>query len=78
MQDTDDIDVHALLAQRKQIADIWCIEDVHGLRPDLTDDQAWDVLQQVKRKYDAEFGICWLTLEIIADLLYPERNPDPE
>src|SRR5258708_522233 len=39
-----DIDhqVHVLLARNHQIAAIWSIEDVKSVRPDLTDDQAWE------------------------------------
>ena len=42
-----DIDVHAFLAERRQIALIWSIEDVQGIRPDLGDEQGWEVLQNV-------------------------------
>ena len=32
------IDVHDLLARRRQVAVIWPIEDVQELRPDVSDD----------------------------------------
>jgi hypothetical protein len=72
--------VHQLLAKNRQIAAIWCIEDVKGVRPDLTDDQAWEVLQQVGDIHDAEWGINWTTLETVADDHFPKptsrrRNP---
>jgi hypothetical protein len=67
MQDTQNIDIHAILAERKEIAIIWSIEDVQFMRPDLTDDQAWQVLGQVKRHHDAEFGVNWQTLECVAE-----------
>lgn len=70
MQDINDIDIHALLAERKQIAAIWGIDDVQGVRPDLTDEQAWEVLQAVARYQDAEIGINWLALETIAETLF--------
>jgi hypothetical protein len=63
--------VHQLLARDGKIAAIWCVEDVQQLRPDLTAEQAWDVLYEVGRKHDAEYGISWTTLEIIADDLFP-------
>jgi hypothetical protein len=53
LPDPAEIDVHVLLAPRRQIASIWSIEDVQEVRPDLTDDQAWEVLQQVERE---QFG----------------------
>jgi len=67
--------VHEFLAKHRMIGIVWCIEDVQEVRPDLTDDQAWEVLQAVERRHDAEIGINWLTLEIFADDLFPEpRN----
>ena len=63
--------VRQLLAKHRQIAAIWCIEDVKGIRPHLTDDQAWEVLQQVGDIHDAEYGITWTTLETVADDLFP-------
>jgi hypothetical protein len=70
MNDTDEIDLDELLASRKQIAVIWCIEDVQAVRPDLTADRAWDVLQEVRRHHDADVGINWLTLEWVAQMLF--------
>ena len=59
-----DTDIHDLLAKRQQIAAIWGIEDVQSIRPDLSEQQAWEVLQMVDRHKDAELGITWLTLEM--------------
>jgi hypothetical protein len=77
MQDIEEIDFHELLAKRKKIAVIWSIEDVQHVRPDLTDDQAWQVLLEVDRRHDAEHGINWQTLEYVAEDLFgdaPETN----
>jgi hypothetical protein len=71
MTDITNIDIHGLLARRKQIAAIWGIEDVQGIRPHLSREQAWEVLEQVGDNHDAERGICWTTLEIVADDLFP-------
>ena len=60
-----------------EIAIIWGIDDVKGIRPDLDDEQALAVLGDVDSQHDANMGICWDTLEIIADLLYPLK-PQPE
>jgi len=70
MPPNDDIDIDALLADRKQIALIWSIEDVQEVRPDLTDEQAWEVLQQVKNDHDATLGVTWDTLEWVAKDLF--------
>jgi hypothetical protein len=65
-----EIDVHKYLAQSQQIAIVWSTEDVKEVRPDLTDAQAWEVLQLVERSHDANFGICWETLDYAAHTLY--------
>jgi hypothetical protein len=70
--------VHDVLAKHKQIAAIWSIDDVRGVRPHLTDDQAWEVLERVGDKHDAEWGITWTTLETVADNLYPAPDDEQE
>ena len=66
LPDPSGIDVHALLAARRQIASIWSIEDVQIVRSGLTDDQAWEVLQRVRKCHDATIGINWDVLKIHA------------
>jgi hypothetical protein len=68
--------IHELLATRRQVAVIWCIEDVQGVRPDLGDDQAWTVLQQCRKVHDCEFGFTWLLIETVADDLFPKHHDD--
>lgn len=65
-------DIHAYLAERRQIAHIWGIDDVKQERPDLDDDQCWAVLQDIDRHLDSEHGISWDTIRSTADELYPE------
>jgi hypothetical protein len=67
---TPAIEVHSLLADRHQIAHIWSIPDVQSVRPDLTDDEAWEVLQSVHHDLDANCGITWLTLLMTAQHLF--------
>ena len=71
---TVDINSHVrgLLAEHHSIAAIWCTDDVQGIRPHLTEEQAWKVLQEVHDHHDAEWGICWATLETVADDLFPK------
>jgi hypothetical protein len=52
-----------LLCERRLIAPKWDIDDVDTVRPDLTADQAWEVLQAVDRDYSSECGITWKDLE---------------
>jgi hypothetical protein len=73
-----DVDIHELLAENRQIALIWSVEDVQQLRPDLNDDQAWEVLQHVDHHKDAELGITWLTLEMAADHLFGDAAETDE
>jgi len=68
-----DIDFHALLAKRRQVAVIWSTEDVQGIRSDLTDEQAWEVLQQCRRFHDCEIGFNWLLIETVADDMFPKQ-----
>lgn len=68
--ETLSFDIHDLLSARRQIAHIWGIEDVQSIRPDLSGEQAWEVLRDVDHHKDAELGITWLTLEMAAEHLY--------
>jgi len=68
------IDIGAVLESRRQIAHIWSIDDVAEVRPDLTDEQAWEVLQHAERRLDSDMGISWDTLSICAEDLYPEPD----
>ena len=80
-EDEIDVDIHELLAQHRQIAHIWSVEDVQSVRPDLTEDQAWEVLQFVDDHKDAELGITWLTLTMAAEHLFgdaPESGKTEE
>jgi hypothetical protein len=70
MQDSIKNDIYNILASRRQIAIVWSTHDVQEVRPDLTDDQAWEVLQQVEHQQDASIGITWLTLKCVAEDLF--------
>ena len=54
----------------EEIAVIWNIEDIQSIRPDLTDKQASDVLENLKENHDANIGINWESIEITADNLF--------
>jgi hypothetical protein len=75
MTDTDNnlpnLDLHELLAQRREIAFVWSIEDVQNVREDLNDNQAWEVLLQCQRVHDCNDGFTWLLIEAVADSLFP-------
>jgi hypothetical protein len=69
--DYSKIDIHDVLKQRRQVAVIWSLEDVQGVRPDLNNDQAWEVLEECRDKHDCEYGFTWTLIEVIADDLFP-------
>jgi hypothetical protein len=71
-----DIGIHELLAQRRQVGVVWAVEDVQGVRPDLDDDHAWEVLQECRRVHDCELGFNWLLIETVADNLFPSPGDD--
>ena len=50
----------------------WHISDVQEVRPDLSDDEARQVLQRAKDQHDANIGVNWYVLQIVADILFPE------
>ena len=53
----------------------WHIDDVKQQRPDLNDQQALQVLLEMEHNHDANFGITWETIDVVAEDLYPEQNP---
>jgi hypothetical protein len=63
-------DLHQHLAAQRQIAIVWSVADVRDVRPDLTDDQCWDVLQTAANQHDALVGLSWDTLRCVADDLF--------
>jgi len=69
-----EVDVHSLLATRRQIASIWSIEDVQEVRPDLTDEQSWEVLQAAEKDHDANIGINWVVLRFHANWLHGDAS----
>jgi hypothetical protein len=76
-----EIDLDELLSSHCKIALVWCIEDVQDVRPDLTNEQAWEVLRQVKHNHDADIGVNWYTLEWNAEDLFgdaPETVAEQE
>lgn len=61
-----------MLASPDWMAVFWGIDDVKDVAPHLTQEQFRDVLVTAKNNHDAEVGINWITLETVADMLYPK------
>jgi len=62
--------------RKREICIGWSVEDVLEVRPDLTDEQAMEVLENVEENHDAGAGICWDTLEFWADRMFPPTDDD--
>jgi hypothetical protein len=73
--DPAEVDVRAILVARRQIAAVWSIDDVQSVRPGLTGEQAWEVLQDAERRHDACIGITWEVLRCHADSLFGDGLP---
>lgn len=72
-------DLDEFFAAREQVAFLWHVDDVLSVRPDLTRDQAFEVLQLSKECHDANVGINWEVLEATAQHLFgdaPEASED--
>jgi hypothetical protein len=59
-----------------QIVIVWSIDDVLERRPDLTKEQAKDVLDMVIRRHDCNFGVSWENLDYCAEELFGDKPPD--
>ena len=53
---------------------IWMPSDVQSVRPELTKQQAIEVLEVVERRHDANDGVNWDTLAWAAEGLFPVKN----
>lgn len=72
-----EFDLHDHLELHHEVAAVWGIEDVRCVRPDLTEDQAWDVLKECQRVYDCNHRFNWLFIDSVAESLFPETSsPD--
>ncbi len=71
---TKPFDVKRLLDRQRQVAVIWEVDDVLVLRPELTDDQAWEVLKDAYDYHDAGIGLNWESIEATAESLF---GPEP-
>jgi len=53
----------------------WNTDDVLSCCSNITTkEQARDVLSYVLDKHDANYGVSWDTLDIVADMLYPKEK----
>jgi hypothetical protein len=73
--DHSEVDIHELLAQRRQVAVICSSQDVQRMHPYLNDHQAWEVLQYCINRYNCEMNLVWLIGLVTKDIFpFPESN----
>jgi hypothetical protein len=56
------------------IVDDWHVDDVLNQRPDLTEDQACEVLALIAHNFDANIGINWDVIDSAAHYLFPQEE----
>ena len=56
-----------------EISIVWSVDDVKEQCSWLTDEQAKDVLHNLKHKHDACIGINWDVIDVKANILFGER-----
>jgi hypothetical protein len=64
------VDLGVILDSRREAAIVWSAEDVLDVRPDLSLEQASEVLHHVIRQHDANHGIGWQDFEYFAENLF--------
>lgn len=62
--------IASLAKEQRQIAIVWNTDDVRTVRPDLSEDQAWQVLLRVENEHDGDHGVTWDTLRDVAEQLF--------
>lgn len=60
--------------EKDSITITWHIDDVKTVRPDLTDEQAREVLWHAKQYHDANVGINWEVLEAHANYIFGKEG----
>lgn len=77
-QAVNELDQYELVDKRYAMAIVWQIDDVLSVRPDLTEEQAGEVLGRVEDCHDASIGVSWDTLEIVADEMFPPEDDEED
>jgi len=51
----------------------WTTDDVQLARPDLTENQAWEILKAIQNENNHRIEVNWDTVGGMATWLYPEE-----
>jgi hypothetical protein len=62
-QKSSEAEAHMREFWKNKLVDIWSVEDVQSVRPDLDEKQAVMVLEHLDRNFDSEIGINWQRIE---------------
>lgn len=83
LDEIDDADTHptiareqavkATLAEMKTIATLWTTRDVQFYRPELTDEQAWQVLQECQAKDPGGYRMSFRVINCVANRLFGSK-----
>ncbi len=66
------VDIDELLEDNRSIGIVWETQHVKDLRPDLTEEQAWEVLQACE--HDRLSDPMLETIRLFAEKLYPQKR----
>jgi hypothetical protein len=69
-EDEFDFDLDEALEERRQVAVIWTTDHVQEIRPNLSGDQAWEVLKTCRARWGSCQGIDWQVIEMTASELF--------
>lgn len=69
-------EIREILAERKQVAILWGVEDVQAVRPDLSKEQSWEVLQRAEDRHDPAIGINANSLAMHAEEMFPRYHEE--
>lgn len=67
----------SLFTSRGEVPFIWSIHDVRRVRPDLSDNEAFTVLEALQLGHDSNYGVTWDTISYAADTLFGESSVAP-
>lgn len=70
LSDELEVELDELLQENRIIGHLWTIDDVREVRPQLTENQAWEVLRECKDRLDSQVGLNWQQIEDVADDLF--------
>lgn len=58
------------MIEERYIASLWYTSDVQTVRPDLSEEEAFEVLQLMKKRHDCNIGYNWDFVEFCASELF--------